>query len=120
MASTVFNKETLLDLVVNGIPLFIMLFFVGVFVALPVFGFGGLEAWLQFGIVVLSFVALAILTYVTGKAITIAEETGTVYMPGQANVEGSKPLEEREEALTRDEEESNEEAAGELTDSSEA
>lgn len=103
MANTVFDRETLLDLVVNGIPLFIMLFFIGVFLALPVFGFGGIEAGLQFGIVGLSFVALAVLTYIVGKAISTAEKSGTVYMPGQANVEGSKPLEEREEELESDE-----------------
>ena len=99
MESTVFDKETLLDLVVNGIPLVILLIFVGVFLVFPAFGFGGLMTALQFAIVVGSFVALAILTYVTGKAISIAEKTGTVYVPGQANVEGSKPLHEREQRL---------------------
>lgn len=115
MANTVFDKETLLDLLVNGIPLFIMLFFIGVFVAIPVFGFAGIEAGLQFGIVGLSFIALTVLSYIVGKAITLAEENETVYMPGQATVEGSKPLKEREEALEGDEEES-EETAGELTE----
>lgn len=115
MSDTVFNKETLLDLLVNGIPLFILLFFLGVFVALPVFGFGGIEAGLQFGIVAVSFIALTILTYLVGNAITVAEDSGTVYMPGQATVVGSKPLEEREEALEGEEAES-EETAGELTE----
>jgi hypothetical protein len=116
MANTVFDRETLLDLLVNGIPLFILLFFLGVFIALPVFGFGGIEAGLQFGVVVASFVALAILTYLVGKAISLAEKNGTVYMPGQATVEGSKPLEEREEELAG----SGEEAAGKLTEDEEA
>lgn len=103
MATKVFDKETLLDLLVNGVPLFILLFFIGVFLALPAFGLGGLATGLQFAIVVLSFVALAVLTYLTGKAVSTAEKTGTVYMPGQATVRGSKPLEEREEALESDE-----------------
>lgn len=115
MSDTIFDKETLLDLLVNGIPLFILLFFLGVFVALPTFGFGGIEAGLQFGIVAVSFIALTILTYLVGKAITVAENNGTVYMPGQATVVGSKPIEEREEALEGKEAES-EETAGELTD----
>lgn len=100
MEPTVFDKETLLDLVVNGVPLVILLLFVGLFLVFPAFGFGGLLSALQFAVVVLSFVALAILTYFTGKAVSIAEKTGTVYVPGQANVEGSKPLHEREQSRT--------------------
>jgi membrane protein implicated in regulation of membrane protease activity len=103
MATKVFDRETLLDLLVNGIPLFILLFFIGVFLALPAFGLGGLATGLQFAIVGVSFLALAILTYIVGKAVSTAEKTGTVYMPGQATVRGSKPLEEREEALESDE-----------------
>lgn len=118
MANEVFKRETLLDLVVNGVPLFILLFFTVFFLALPVFGFGGLEAWLHFAIVVVSFVSLAILSYVAAIAIVRAEESGPVYLPGQANVEGSKPLEEREEGLERDERalEYDEKPAGELTE----
>lgn len=114
MANEVFKRETLLDLVVNGVPLFILLFFTVFFLALPVFGFGGLEAWLHFAIVVVSFVSLAILSYVAAIAIVRAEESGPVYLPGQANVEGSNPLEEREEELERDERD--EKPAGELTE----
>lgn len=99
MATTVFDRETLLDLLVNGIPLFILLFFIAVFFLVPAFGLGGLATGLQFAIVGVSFVALLILTYVTGKAVTLAERTGTVYLPGQATVRGSKPIEEREAAL---------------------
>lgn len=96
MEPTVFDKETLLDLVVNGVPLAILLVFIGLFLVFPAFGFGGLLSALQFAIVVLSFVALVILSYLTGKAVSTAEKTGPVYVPGQANVEGSKPLHERE------------------------
>lgn len=97
MADTVFDKETLLDLIVNGVPLFILLFFLGVFVALPYFGFGGLATLEQFLIVGLSFVGLAILTYIAAKKIAGTEKEGTNYLPGQANVPGAKPIEEREE-----------------------
>jgi hypothetical protein len=116
METKVFDRETLLDLVVNGVPLFILLFFVGLFLVLPAFGMDGLATGLQMGIIIGSFVALLILTYVVGKAISVAEKTGTVYMPGQANVEGSKPLEERERALERGETPAAAEPAGELAE----
>lgn len=121
MANEVFNRETLLDLVVNGVPLFILLFFTVLFFALPEFGLAGIEAWLHIGIVAVSFISLVILSYVAAVAIVRAEESGPVYLPGQANVEGSKPLEEREEGLERDERalEHDEEPAGELTDADE-
>lgn len=117
MAREIFKRDTLLDLVVNGVPLSILFFFILFFLALPVFGFGGIEAWLHFAVVVVSFVSLAILSYVAAVAIVRAEEKVPVYLPGQANVEGSKPLEEREEALEREEEAlEQDEPAGELTD----
>lgn len=97
MANTVFDKETLLDLVVNGVPLFILLFFLAVFIVLPYFGFEGLATIEQILIVGVSFVSLAILTYVAAKKIAGTEKEGTNYLPGQANVPGAKPLEEREE-----------------------
>lgn len=102
MENKVFDKETLLDLVVNGVPLFILLFFFAVFIALPYFGFSGLATIQQLLIVGLSFVGLAILTYIAAKKIAGTEKEGTDYLPGQANVPGSKPLEEREEERERE------------------
>lgn len=121
MANEVFKRETLLDLVVNGIPLFILLFFTVFFLALPVFGFGGIEFWLHLGIIVASFVSLVVLSYLAAIAIVRAEESDTVYVPGQANVEGSKPIKEREDAKRLKAREGtlepdDEEPAGELTD----
>ncbi|MFB6096777.1 MAG: DUF6684 family protein [Haloferacaceae archaeon] len=99
MANTVFDRETLLDLIVNGVPLFILLFFLVAFVLVPSFGTAGIEMIVQLLIVAASFVALAVLTYIAAVKITGSEKSGTSYLPGQANVPGSKPLDEREEAL---------------------
>jgi hypothetical protein len=92
MATETFDRETLLDLVVNVIPLFIILFFTVAFVLFNPFGFEPLASGIQFGLLVAPFVLLAILTYISGKAISGAEKRFTVYLPGQATVTGAKPL----------------------------
>ncbi|MFC5365591.1 DUF6684 family protein [Salinirubrum litoreum] len=96
MANRIFDKDTLLDLTVNIIPLFIILFFVVVFAVINPWGFDALGSGLQYALLIAPFVALAVLTYLSGKAIAGAEKSGTVFLPGQANVEGAKPLHERE------------------------
>ncbi|WP_254543692.1 DUF6684 family protein [Halomarina pelagica] len=73
MASDVFDRETLLDLSVNIIPLFIIVFFVGVFLVLAPFGYSPVDTTIQMGLLVAPFLALAILTYYAGKAIAEAE-----------------------------------------------
>lgn len=96
MANRIFDKDTLLDLTVNIIPLFIILFFVVVFAVINPWGFDPLGSGLQYALLVAPFVALAVLTYLSGKAIAGAEKSGKVFLPGQANVAGAKTLEERE------------------------
>jgi hypothetical protein len=96
MANRIFDKETLLDLTVNVIPLFIILFFVVVFALVNPWGFDPLGSGLQYALLIAPFVALAVLTYLSGKAIAGAEKTGKVYLPGQANVTGARTLHERE------------------------
>jgi hypothetical protein len=88
----IFDRETLLDLVVNIIPLFIILFFIVAFVLFNPFGVEALPSGIQFGLLVAPFVLLAILTYISGKAIAGSEKKFTVYLPGQATVTGAKPL----------------------------
>ena len=97
MATQIFDRDTLLDLVVNFIPLFIILFFTVGFVVFNPFGFEGLASGIQFGLLVAPFLFLAILTYISGKAIAGAEKDYTVYLPGQATVTGARPLHELEE-----------------------
>jgi hypothetical protein len=73
MTPSVFDKDTLLDITVNIIPLAIMAFFIGAFLVFNPWD-GGLtvDRILQFVLVGWVFVALAILTYLSAKAI----ETG--------------------------------------------
>jgi len=74
MSARVFDRETLLDLLVNVVPLAIMLFFIGLFLVYDPFGYEtGLYTYLQIGIVGAAFVLLAVLTYVSGKAIATDE-----------------------------------------------
>jgi hypothetical protein len=93
----IFDRETLLDLVVNIIPLFIIFFFIVAFLLFNPFGYEALPSGIQFGLLVAPFVLLAILTYISGKAIAGSEKNFTVYLPGQATVTGAKPLHDEED-----------------------
>ncbi|MFC7136051.1 DUF6684 family protein [Halobaculum litoreum] len=93
----IFDRDTLLDLTVNVIPLGIILFFVVAFVLVD--PFGGLDFYgrvLQMGLLVFPFVALAILTYVSGKAIAGDEKRSPVFFQGQATMEGAQTRHEAE------------------------
>jgi len=72
--SRTFDRETLLDLTVNAIPLGIMLFFVVLFLVVNPFGTDLAAQAIQLTIVVVTFVALFILTYISGKAISESEK----------------------------------------------
>ncbi|WP_435195315.1 DUF6684 family protein [Natronomonas sp. EA1] len=74
MSSSTFDRETLLDLVVNAIPLGIILFFMLVFVVLNPFGSAPVQTALQFTIMLVMFVALGILSYYSARAISNAEK----------------------------------------------
>jgi hypothetical protein len=93
MESRIFDRETLLDLTVNVIPLAIIAFFIVGFAIFNPFGYDPLASGIQFGLLVAPFAALAVLTYLSGKAIASAERSGAVYIPGQATVEGEQPIE---------------------------
>jgi len=69
MAQRVFTKDTMLDLVVNIIPLGILAFFIGLFMLWGPFSWDPLYSTLMLGIVGGSFVLLTILTYVSAIAI---------------------------------------------------
>ena len=73
MATRVFDRETLLDLTVNVIPLGIILFFIVAFAVVNPFGWDLLYSGLQFGILAFHFVALAVLTYAAGRVISRSE-----------------------------------------------
>ncbi|WP_121822714.1 DUF6684 family protein [Halostella salina] len=70
MSEKVFDRETLLDLTVNVIPLGIMLFFIGAFTFANPFGWDVVYSTLQFAIVGSMMVLLTLLTYWSGKLIS--------------------------------------------------
>ncbi|MDQ2053554.1 MULTISPECIES: DUF6684 family protein [Haloferacaceae] len=111
MANKIFDRDTLLDLTVNMVPLFIMAFFIVAFAVVTPFGVDPLASSLQFGLVAVPFVLLAILTYFAGRAVAGSEMTGELYLPGQAGVEGAKPLGEDGELMNQFDEDEEPEAA---------
>ncbi|WP_435097720.1 DUF6684 family protein [Halarchaeum sp. P4] len=73
--SSVFEKDVLLDIAVNIIPLVIMLAFAVLFwVVDPWTSSDLLSRVLQYALIVLPFVGLAILTYVAANRIEVAED----------------------------------------------
>jgi hypothetical protein len=93
MATNVFDRETLLDLTVNFIPLFIIVFFVVGYLVYDPFRIDSVSRILQYVLLVAPFALLAILTYVSGKAIATTEKAAPVYMPGAATVDDAEPIE---------------------------
>ena len=90
MAAT-FDRDTLLDLLVNVIPLVIIAFFVVAFAVVDPFGGDTLGRALQALLLVAPFLALAVLTYVSGKAIAGDEKRAEVYHQGQATLPDAEP-----------------------------
>lgn len=68
-----FERETVLDLTVNLIPMAIILFFVVAFAVVPAFGVDPVMTSVQYSLLVVPFLLLAALSYYTGKAIEQAE-----------------------------------------------
>jgi len=97
MSTKVFDRDTLLDLTVNFVPLFILLFFLVGYVVYNPFGVDSVTRILQVTLLLAPFVLLAILTYLSGKAIATAEKTAPMYLPGGATVDGAEPIEEEHE-----------------------
>ncbi|WP_225334656.1 DUF6684 family protein [Halomicrobium urmianum] len=69
-----FEKDTLLDLTVNFIPLAIIAFFIAAFAIFPAFSFDPVFSTIQFLLMIGMFAALAILTYYAGRAVEDAEK----------------------------------------------
>jgi len=94
MATRIFDKETMLDLTVNFIPLFIILFFIVAFAVFNPFGVDSLGTGIQYALVVAPFVFLAVLTYISARAIAGDERRSEdgVLPPGQSTVPGVDPL----------------------------
>ena len=97
MESETFDRETILDLMVNFIPLGIILFFVGLFAVFAPWGFDLMPSVQMFAIMGIMFVALLVLTYLSGKAIAGDEKRAAVYAQGQAGLEGAEPIHAHED-----------------------
>ena len=109
MAAKIFDKETLLDLTVNIVPLGIIMGFIVLFAVYDPFGYDVLGTPIMFGLLLFPFVALAILTYLSGKAIAGDEKRAEVYLAGAATVPGAETLEEYEERAELEEPDSTDE-----------
>lgn len=75
-----FERETLLDVTVNVIPLAIILFFIVLFLAYTPWEQNLFVQTVSLGLLVIPLVLLALLTYVSGLAVQEAEEGES---PGQ-------------------------------------
>jgi len=96
-----FDHDTLLDLTVNVIPLVIILFFVGAFALVNPFGWDGLASTLQFALLIVPFVLLAILTYYAGKAVQRDEKETEIEAGESALVPESETEDGNEEATAQ-------------------
>ncbi|WP_227015569.1 DUF6684 family protein [Haloarcula sp. JP-L23] len=106
MALFGFEKDTLLDLTVNVIPLGIILFFIAAFAVVPAFGTDPVFSGLQFALMISMFLLLAVLTYYAGRAIENAEHA-------QESLEEASAVNEPVDEVTEFEDE---DAPGELED----
>lgn len=64
-----FERDAILDITVNIIPLSVIVFFALVFAFFPVFGTDPVMIALQFSLLLAPFTFLAIITYYSAKAI---------------------------------------------------
>ncbi|MFW5964717.1 MAG: DUF6684 family protein [Natronomonas sp.] len=89
MSNRTFDRETLLDLSVNVIPLAILAFFVIVYGLLGNYPDDPLVLVVQMSIIIVTGIALTLLTYFSGKAIAGSEEEDEIppgYSPEDAEV----------------------------------
>lgn len=95
MAREIFDRETMLDLTVNIIPLFIILFFVVGFAVFAPFGFEptGLGTIMQYVLLLFPFVALVVLTYFSAKVIVRDERAQESDATDPAELDGESEAE---------------------------
>lgn len=101
MAEKVFDRETLLDLTVNVIPLAILAIFFALFVVVAPFGLSNVLSTIQLAIIGTMFLGLFVLTYYSGKAISKAEKAAdseAELEPGVDPAEFDEPAEGELEA----------------------
>lgn len=74
MTAPVFEKETWLDITVNVVPLAIIGFFVALFAFASPWAIGGPPSAVGFALLVVPFLALAVVTYYAAALIESVEE----------------------------------------------
>ncbi|WP_332898637.1 MULTISPECIES: DUF6684 family protein [unclassified Haladaptatus] len=74
MTERIFDRDTMLDLTVNMIPMGIILFFIIGFAVFNPFGFNLEKSSLQYALLIVPFAAMGLLTYYAGKAISLGEQ----------------------------------------------
>lgn len=94
-----FDRDTLLDITVNLIPMGILLFFVVLFTMFQPWDWNPFMFGLMHFLTVFPFLLLAILTYVSGKVISrderrLEETTGESDPPSQASTADGASLSE--------------------------
>lgn len=77
MSERVFDRDTVLNLVINIIPLGIILFFVFLFFFFDPFGSDVVAVFYSQLLLVVPFICLAVVTYYAGKIISETEKTGS-------------------------------------------
>lgn len=81
MSERTFDRETLLDITVNIIPLGIIAFFLLVFLLVTPWEFDPFVTAISMGLLVVPFVALALVTFVSGRA--VARDEGSASAAGE-------------------------------------
>lgn len=103
MSETVFDRETLLDLVVNAIPFAILAIFFVAYIVFTPFGFDSVLSSIQLAIIGVSALGLAVLTYYSGRAVSKAENEMERQEAAEAlEGEGDEALPDGEESAEAD------------------
>lgn len=76
MADQIFDRSTILDLVVNAVPLGITLFFAVLFFFYDPFGSDAVAVFYMELLHIVPFVGLALVTYISGRIISETEKDG--------------------------------------------
>lgn len=107
MSERTFDRETILDLTVNIVPLGIIVFFIIVFLVAEPWEFDPFIMLVSMGLLVIPFFALALLTFVSGRAIEGDEETGdrtaALSDPSDMGIESGETEERTDETADDDE-----------------
>lgn len=90
MSDRIFDRETMLDLSVNIIPLAMLAFFVLLFAVIAPFPGDSVIILVQMSIIILTGVGLLILTYYSGLAIEGDERKMDEYIPAGYSREDAK------------------------------